>query len=150
MALQTTADAPPASRKIRRLGIAVVIVVALYSAGWFFVASKIETYLEDQRVRRIFKRPQWDPDEVIGGEIQEEDYHIKNPNKAMMHFYTHKTKDLQCEACRRCKTQAKPCRRKQIDIPFIRFGDMVTADTAEVEGATTPERYALIVLDRAN
>lgn len=46
MALQTTADAPPASRKIRRLGIAVVIVVALYSAGWFFVASKIETYLK--------------------------------------------------------------------------------------------------------
>ena len=31
----------------------------------------------------------------------------------------------------------------------MRFGDMVTADTSEVEGATTPERYALIVLDRA-
>lgn len=46
MALQMTAGAPPASRKIRRLGIAVVIVVALYSAGWFFVASKIESYLE--------------------------------------------------------------------------------------------------------
>lgn len=46
MALQTTAGAPPASRKLRRLGIAVVIVVALYSAGWFFVASKIETYLK--------------------------------------------------------------------------------------------------------
>lgn len=46
MALQTTADAPAASRKIRRLGIAVVIVVALYSVGWFFVASKIETYLK--------------------------------------------------------------------------------------------------------
>lgn len=46
MALQTTEGASPASRKIRRLGIAVVIVVALYSAGWFFVASKIETYLK--------------------------------------------------------------------------------------------------------
>ena len=46
MALDTTAGARPASRKIRRLGIAVVIVVALYSAGWFFVASKIETYLK--------------------------------------------------------------------------------------------------------
>ena len=46
MALQTTAGAPPASRKLRRLGIAVVIVVALYSAGWFFVASKIETFLK--------------------------------------------------------------------------------------------------------
>ena len=31
----------------------------------------------------------------------------------------------------------------------MRFGDMVTAGTSEVEGATTPERYALIVLDRA-
>jgi hypothetical protein len=46
MALQTPAGTPPASRKIRRLGIAVVIVVALYSVGWFVVASKIETYLE--------------------------------------------------------------------------------------------------------
>ena len=46
MALQTTDGASPASRKIRRLGIAVVIVVALYSAGWYFVASKIESYLK--------------------------------------------------------------------------------------------------------
>lgn len=42
MALENTAGASTASRKIRRLGIAVVVVVALYSAGWFFVASKIE------------------------------------------------------------------------------------------------------------
>ena len=46
MALETTAGAQPAYRKIRRLTIAVLIVVALYSAGWFFVASKIETYLK--------------------------------------------------------------------------------------------------------
>ena len=45
MALETAAQAAPASRKIRRLGIAVAIVVALYSAGWFFVASKFETFL---------------------------------------------------------------------------------------------------------
>ena len=44
MALETTGGAP-ASRKIRRLGIAVVIVVALYSAGWFFVASKFEDFI---------------------------------------------------------------------------------------------------------
>jgi hypothetical protein len=47
MALETSAGATPASRKIRRLGIAVAIVVALYSAGWFFVASKFEDFLKD-------------------------------------------------------------------------------------------------------
>jgi hypothetical protein len=47
MALENTAGASTASRKIRRLGIAVVIVVALYSAGWFFVASKIEGIVGD-------------------------------------------------------------------------------------------------------
>lgn len=52
MALETTAATPsgaaPASRKIRRLGIAVAIVVVLYSAGWFFVASKFEGFLKSQ------------------------------------------------------------------------------------------------------
>lgn len=43
----TTSGAGSASRKIRWLGIAVAIVVALYSAGWFFVASKFETFLKD-------------------------------------------------------------------------------------------------------
>ena len=50
MALETTAGTPSgatsASRKIRWLGIAVAIVVALYSAGWFFVASKFEDFLQ--------------------------------------------------------------------------------------------------------
>lgn len=45
MALDTPRGPTPASRKIRRLGIAVAIVVALYSAGWFYVASKFEDYL---------------------------------------------------------------------------------------------------------
>lgn len=44
---ETASDATPVSRKIRRLGIAVAIVVALYSAGWFFVASKFEDLLGD-------------------------------------------------------------------------------------------------------
>jgi hypothetical protein len=45
--MQDKASAPSsASRKIRRLGVAVVLVVALYSAGWFFVASKIEAELD--------------------------------------------------------------------------------------------------------
>jgi hypothetical protein len=41
------AAAPPstAGRNIRRLGIAVVIIVVLYSAGWFYVASKFEDFL---------------------------------------------------------------------------------------------------------
>jgi hypothetical protein len=43
---ETTSGATPVSRKIRRLGIAVAIVVVLYSAGWFFVASKFETFLK--------------------------------------------------------------------------------------------------------
>ena len=47
MPLETTAGTSSASRKIRRLGIAVVIVVALYSVGWFFVASKIEGIVGD-------------------------------------------------------------------------------------------------------
>lgn len=42
MALDNVRGPSPASRKIRRLGVAVAIVVALYSAGWFYVASKIE------------------------------------------------------------------------------------------------------------
>lgn len=50
MALETTAGttsgATSASRKIRTLGIAVAIVAALYSAGWFFVASKFEDLLK--------------------------------------------------------------------------------------------------------
>ncbi|MDB5526576.1 MAG: hypothetical protein JWM58_4339 [Rhizobium sp.] len=45
MAVDTTAAPPNAGRKIRRLGIAVAIVVALYSAGWFYLASKFETFL---------------------------------------------------------------------------------------------------------
>jgi hypothetical protein len=45
MAVNATAAPSPAARKIRRLGIAVAIVVALYSAGWFFVASKFESFL---------------------------------------------------------------------------------------------------------
>jgi hypothetical protein len=40
-----TAAPSPAGRKIRRLGLAVAIVVVLYSVGWFYVASKIETFL---------------------------------------------------------------------------------------------------------
>ncbi|MDH6267649.1 hypothetical protein M2360_003046 [Rhizobium sp. SG_E_25_P2] len=45
--MQDKTSAPSsASRKIRRLGVAVALVVALYSAGWFFVASKIETELD--------------------------------------------------------------------------------------------------------
>jgi hypothetical protein len=35
----------PAGRKIRRLGMAVAVVVVLYSVGWFYVASKFETFL---------------------------------------------------------------------------------------------------------
>jgi hypothetical protein len=46
MAASDIAGPSPASRKIRRLGITVAVIVALYSAGWFFVASKIETYLD--------------------------------------------------------------------------------------------------------
>jgi hypothetical protein len=42
----TSPGAAPASRKIRRLGIAVAIVVALYSAGWFLLASKFEDFLK--------------------------------------------------------------------------------------------------------
>lgn len=45
MAVSDNAGPSPASRKIRRLGIALAVIIALYSAGWFFVASKIETYL---------------------------------------------------------------------------------------------------------
>ncbi|MCB1445351.1 MAG: DUF2125 domain-containing protein [Rhizobiaceae bacterium] len=52
MAMETTGGARPASRKIRRLGIAIVIAVALYSVGWFFVASKIEGL-----VRGVIDRP---------------------------------------------------------------------------------------------
>lgn len=52
MAITATAAPSPAGRKIRRLGIAVVIVVALYSAGWFYVASKFETFL-GQFVNRV-------------------------------------------------------------------------------------------------
>lgn len=51
MALETapgmTSGPSKASRNIRRLGIAVVIVVALYAAAWFFVASKIEGLVGD-------------------------------------------------------------------------------------------------------
>lgn len=51
MALETTPSATTspsrATRNIRRLGIAVTIVVTLYAAGWFFVASKIETAVGD-------------------------------------------------------------------------------------------------------
>jgi hypothetical protein len=49
--MAATAAPSPAGRKIRRLGLAVAIVVALYSVGWFYVASKIETFL-DQFVNR--------------------------------------------------------------------------------------------------
>jgi hypothetical protein len=42
LAAFTTAAPSRAGRNIRRLGIAVAIVVCLYSAGWFYVASKIE------------------------------------------------------------------------------------------------------------
>jgi hypothetical protein len=52
MALDTVRAPAPASRKIRRLGIAVAIVVALYSAGWFYLASKIE-----ETVRGFIARP---------------------------------------------------------------------------------------------
>ncbi len=45
MAVQTIAAPSNAGRKIRWLGIAVAVVVALYSAGWFVVASKFETFL---------------------------------------------------------------------------------------------------------
>ena len=45
MAIQTIATPSNAGRKIRWLGIAVAVIVALYSAGWFFVASKFETFL---------------------------------------------------------------------------------------------------------
>ena len=45
MAISATAAPSPAGRKIRWLGIAVAVVVALYSAGWFYVASKFETFL---------------------------------------------------------------------------------------------------------
>jgi hypothetical protein len=49
--MAATAAPSPAGRKIVRLGLAVAIMVALYSAGWFYVASKIETFL-DQFVDR--------------------------------------------------------------------------------------------------
>lgn len=45
MAANDIAGPSPVSRKIRWLGIAVVVVAGLYSAGWFYVASKIETFL---------------------------------------------------------------------------------------------------------
>lgn len=45
MAASDIAGPSTASRKIRRLGIAVVVLIALYSAGWFYVASKIEDFL---------------------------------------------------------------------------------------------------------
>jgi hypothetical protein len=45
LAAITTAAPSRAGKKIRRLGIAVAIVVALYSAGWFYVASKFEAFL---------------------------------------------------------------------------------------------------------
>jgi hypothetical protein len=45
LAIAATAAPSPAGRKIRRLGLAVAIVVILYSVGWFYVASKIETFL---------------------------------------------------------------------------------------------------------
>lgn len=41
----STSAASSPSRKIRRLGIAVLAVVALYSAGWYFVASEFEAFL---------------------------------------------------------------------------------------------------------
>lgn len=45
--MQDKTSAPSsASRKIWRLGVAVVLIVVLYSAGWFFVASKIEAELD--------------------------------------------------------------------------------------------------------
>jgi len=52
MALDTVRAPSPASRKIRRLGISVAVVVALYSAGWFYLASKIE-----ETVRSVIARP---------------------------------------------------------------------------------------------
>lgn len=45
MAVTATAAPSPAGRNIRRLGIAVAIIVVLYSVGWFYVASKFETFL---------------------------------------------------------------------------------------------------------
>jgi hypothetical protein len=45
MVAQTQASPSSASRKIRRLAIGVVIVAALYSTGWFYVASKFESFL---------------------------------------------------------------------------------------------------------
>ncbi|MBX9455272.1 MAG: DUF2125 domain-containing protein [Rhizobium sp.] len=53
MALESTPEKNSgASRKIRWLAIAVAVVVALYSAAWFFVASKIE-----DTVREFISRP---------------------------------------------------------------------------------------------
>jgi hypothetical protein len=45
LALATTAAPSPSGRKIRRLGITVAVIVILYSVGWFYVASKFETFL---------------------------------------------------------------------------------------------------------
>lgn len=45
MTAEASAASSPAGRKIRRLGIAVVIAVALYSAGWFYVARKFQDFL---------------------------------------------------------------------------------------------------------
>ncbi|MBL0374709.1 DUF2125 domain-containing protein [Rhizobium sp. KVB221] len=45
MATRDSAGLSPAARKIRLLGIIVAITVVLYSAGWFYVASKFETFL---------------------------------------------------------------------------------------------------------
>lgn len=44
MAGNPTGTPSTAGKKIRRLGVGVAIVVALYSDGWFYVASKFETY----------------------------------------------------------------------------------------------------------
>lgn len=53
MALESTPKTTSgASRKIRWLAIAVTVIVALYSAAWFFVASKIE-----DTVRAFISRP---------------------------------------------------------------------------------------------
>jgi hypothetical protein len=45
LAVASTASSSRAGKKIRLLGIAVVIIVILYSAGWFFVASKFEAFV---------------------------------------------------------------------------------------------------------
>ncbi|MDO6964776.1 DUF2125 domain-containing protein [Rhizobium alvei] len=54
MAAPASGATSTASRKIRRLGIGVILVTALYSAGWYYAANRIESTLHDMLGRGGF------------------------------------------------------------------------------------------------